>query len=58
MISPAPLPPTSALYARLTPDQRAAVERASLKVAIALYAAPAATRAACPAQANAGLVTR
>ena len=56
-MTPAPLPPSSALFARLTPDQRAAVERAALKLAIALYAAPAATRAACPAQANAGRVT-
>ena len=56
-MTPAPLPPTSALFARLTPDQRAAVERAALQLAIALYAAPAATRAAFPAQANAGRVT-
>ena len=36
MISPAPLPPSSALFARLTPDQRAAVERAALKLALAI----------------------
>lgn len=35
-ISPAPLPPSSALYARLTPAQRAAVERAALEFALAL----------------------
>lgn len=34
--APAPLPPTSALFARLTPDQRAAVERDALKLALAL----------------------
>ena len=35
-MTPAPLPPSSALYARLTPDQRAAVERAALELARAL----------------------
>lgn len=38
-MTPAPLPQSSALYARLTPDQRAAVERAALEVAIALFRA-------------------
>ena len=38
-ISPAPLPPSSALYARLTPDQRAAVERAAMELALALFRA-------------------
>ena len=37
MISPAPLPPSSALYARLTPDQRAAVERAAYELARAIW---------------------
>lgn len=36
-MTPAPLPPSSALYARLTPDQRAAVERAALQLALALW---------------------
>ena len=36
-MTPAPLPPTSALYSRLTPDQRAAVERAALEVALAIW---------------------
>lgn len=36
-MTPAPLPPTSALFARLTPDQRAAVERAALQLALALW---------------------
>lgn len=37
MISPAPLPPSSALYARITPDQRAAVERAAYELARAIW---------------------
>lgn len=36
-MNPAPLPPSSALYARLTPDQRAAVERAAFELALALW---------------------
>lgn len=36
-MTPAPLPPTSALFARLTPDQRAAVERAAHELALALW---------------------
>lgn len=35
-MTPAPLPPSSALYARLTPDQRASVERAAYELALAL----------------------
>lgn len=38
-MTPAPLPPSSALFARLTPDQRAAVERAALQLARALWRA-------------------
>ena len=36
-MTPAPLPPSSALYARLTPDQRAAVERAAYELARAIW---------------------
>lgn len=36
-MTPATLPPSSALYARLTPDQRAAVERAAYELALALW---------------------
>ena len=39
MPSPSPLPPSSALFARLTPDQRAAVERAAYELALALFRA-------------------
>ena len=38
-MTPAHLPPSSALFARLTPDQRAAVERAALEFALALFRA-------------------
>lgn len=37
MTRPAPLPTSSALYARLTHDQRAAVERAAYELARALW---------------------
>ena len=36
-MKPAPLPPSSALYARITPDQRAAVERAAYELARAIW---------------------
>lgn len=36
-MTPAPLPPSSALYARLAPAQRAAVERAAYELALALW---------------------
>lgn len=38
-MTPATLPPSSALYARLTPDQRAAVERAAYELARAIFRA-------------------